>query len=281
VFDWVSHDAMKSGAVHKGFTLENCWAARRLNAKAGTDFHEDFFQIQGGSWDGCLVRGNVMARAKPWWYGAARSAHQGVFFREVGGVIPVSNTVFEQNILCTNNGVIKFVDVQQSNVVARNNTALWVGGASDVTPASIEAATRERNLTCSHWTNDQGAGKDGIVIDVKDMTTPDYAAMSTYFANGVPLQSASGVPKDPPGMLEDLEPKPAGATHWLHAGTQVGAATRSREIFDRAYRDALPTKVLPGDVGWPVAAIWNEVWNANDKVATSFTGTYDADGNNR
>ena len=80
-------------------------------------------------------------------------------------------------------------------------------------------------------------------------------------------------------FVNKLIPKATSVMHWSHAN-KIGPWQRLREIADHAYRATLPNKVIPGDVGWPVAPAWTKRWNDNGGVVTSYTSKFDPDGKN-
>lgn len=264
VFDWNSHDSMKNTSTLTYLTVENCWFSRNIRAIEGSTYHEDMFQQSGGSTNGAVFRGNVGLLDQNRWSGGSTGSWQGLFFGDGYAGI---NCTCEQNIFASNNGVIKWSEgSSEAGTISRYNTAVHVTNGS--LPASIVGGTASYNWTMSYnpAVTTNGAGTNGICVDVDDLTSKNLTEANTYFTHGCPVEG------DPIGHYE---PATGTAMHWNYGGTKVGAYQRFEELF------SLGGSYVPGNVGWPVAGTWEPTFNdVAPKLTTTWDGTYDADGEN-
>lgn len=261
VFDWTASDNIHSTCALTNFEISDNWAARNLNS-AGIAAHEDFFQQRVQPLDGGLFRGNVFLLDQTRWHNNSGGVAQVIF---VGDNQNCLNTTFEQNIFASDIGVIK-LSGGKTGTITQNNTALHIEGSSVQNyDAYLDGATKLRNFTMTDDPDDSGAGTDGIAIDVGDYASKDMSVSDTYFDGATPVES------DPIGAYK---PATGMATHWNFGGTRVGAYERLQEIFETGGNQ------VPGNVGWPVAAPWEDAYNTDDAITTTHSGSYDADGKN-
>lgn len=265
VFDWCGNDSLKNTSNLTNFTLENCWLSRNQRDAIGTAKHEDGFQQHGGYTDTAYIRGNVGLLDSNRRYGGTDGSWQVLFW---GDAFPCYNGTFEQNILASNNGGIKWgTGPNESGNIARNNTCVQIA----VPPSyacNINFGTRSRNWTMNRGNDaDNGAGTDGISVYVgPDYYAKDLSVADTYFKHGCPVEG------DPIGHYE---PEPGTDMHWDFSGTPVGAGERFEELF------SLGGSYVPGNVGWPLAGTFEDVFNdIEPKIPTTYDGTYTADGEN-
>lgn len=267
IIDWIAHDSLKCSAASTGFTFENNWGARNISATVtppSTGFHEDFFQKQGGSWTNATLKGNVVLRDNARWHVDSAGSYQG-FFSDGG--ITLTNVLVTQNVMAVDNTAVKLNNATLSGTTATYNGMLWAGVSDNY--AGSDIAGDYNFVEVKSGTG--GAGANGIAIDIgTNFTSPDRSVMDTYFEYGAPVQG------DPIGQWL---PKSGKATHWSFGGVKVGPYSRLQELF------VTGGNKVPGNVGWPVAYMWEQSFNyvstrSAPKLTTTYTGVYDANGDN-
>lgn len=311
VLDWVAQDDWKLSGNINDFEFVRNWRARRKAywGDPGYDPHEDFVQHEGRTMPmyGNTCWGNVSMLTPAWgWHGVRGSDngtnHQELFWQQnsvAAGGGGVRSWRFEQNILFSTNATIHCANFAPEDGIgyARDNGCFLIGNfANQVNGISGPFVSNARNIlvgyfggsnTPSYRSDNKGQGTDGIFYSVGNIGVKNYSIYSEFFLRGIPfMANASGTAWKPMAqtMLDAIEPRPGTRMHWLWPDIKVGPTERLREIFDRPYREAKALTVgyglVPGDVGWPVAKIWNDTHNANNYVDCKITrsSTYDANG---
>ena len=284
---WTNHDDYKDWGGSNGVTFNRCWGARRHSAVPSADPHEDFFQAQGGAFDNGLFYGNVyLTGQSSWWYvNPTAWANQGIYFGGGTATLNLRNTTFQQNMFWHNNGSLKVKNtVVQSGCSATDNTLLTADKRNSWALSNIQSNARNFVVGGNTSGSNVGEGTDGVQVPIGDFQSRDYSVYSNWFAYGIPGQDVSGNLSSPPPSLKAFFPKTGTRLHWGTGGTSLGAKDRTKEIYDSSYRatraSQLGYKLVPGDVGWPVAQPWQEDYNYDGFVTSGYTGTFDANGDN-
>lgn len=290
--NYLTGDFVKMSGNVANFRLERTWGPRRYSqASDAGDPHEDFVQHQLGSWlRTAAFWGNVyLTGERAWWTGPNSTpwANQGIFIQPA----EETDVTIQENILAVNNNCVRVTATTRG--VLADNTFLTVSIYEIAATVWGSFATTARNFIAAK--TNTGMGTDGVFVAVGTgqytdrngvfhASERDYADLAEWFANGIPLQNASGTMESPPGGLSDILPVPGTRLHWAGPGVSLGARIRTREIFDVEYREereqAAGYPIVPGDVGWPVAGTWQADYNANGFVRSKYSTAagYDANG---
>jgi hypothetical protein len=219
-----------------------------------------------------VIRGNVLWKTPSLWKGGVAGTQQGFWHGNVDRPIPVTNCIYEQNIMMTDNQGYKAMDtVDFSGTVVRNNLAYSLFGGSNFAINYVQmGGARDYNAVVGP--NSGGVGPNGLHLDTVDGAKPNYTASDAHFVNGGPRPAADS-------YVDRLIPKTSSRMHWSHPD-RTGPWERLREIVDQVYRESLANPVIPADAGWPVAPVWQKRFNDNGGVGTRYTGKFDAEGRN-
>ena len=266
VLDVLQHDDFKThwGEYNDYRFLRN-WGAKIRVGPVGSKYHEDFNQWTYSVTNRGLIWGNVAWRGG--WYGGSNGAYQG-FFLAPGNNKPepeIYDTQFSNNIIVNNNKAINRSCIGSGNRVTNNGsfkTYDLPGGSSSY--MGNGPWSQDHNVATVQNDSDLGAGttNGGITLRYLNKTNPDTGPHLEHF------DETSGAAK----MFGSLQPKASSPLHWDYAGTKVGPWERLKEVFVEG--------VHPGNVGWPVAPVWEDRYNGDGKVPTTYTGVFDVDGNN-
>jgi hypothetical protein len=267
VLDVCSEDLMKASGIGTAtnITVRRNWFGRTIIIAAGA--HCDLFQSHQGTWS------NV-----DWWGNVAMLGTISGGNDNISGAMFLSNTNYsdgwsvKENIYSINcQNAIQFAT--GTNGTARNNTIFYrntgpIGSPQYGLSAQIQGAWSDVDyniVAAKNTTNPTNPGPNGQLMvtgSVENGSIPNFASYAPWF---------DGVPTDT-NYIDQIKPKVGAATHWAFAGPQLGASSRSQEIW--------VGKVVPGSVGWPVAGYWHRTHDPLNTIGTNWTGMYDADGNN-
>ena len=265
VLDIMSHDDFKlNNGMKKNIVHRNNWGSR-VRSSLKKDFHEDFMQWESTKVENWLSEGNVIFRGP--WYGLSGGVYQGFFGNgSYGGGVTVRGARFENNILVTNTFCVDFVKADLKDITVHDNLCLAMkpvpGNGKSRTDVSRGVTQSDRNIVTTSG-NRSRKEPNGILINVGKSN--DFGAELAYISV---VPSATG-------MIDTLYPVSGSALDWNYPGVKAGAWRRLKAIFVEGDH--------PENVGWPVAPIWHARWNANASplLPTTYTGDFDADGNNR
>lgn len=254
-----------SSTVSRG-TVRRNWAGRDNLSPVGA--HSDFLQNQSGNtpdftfWGNFYLAGamlnNITLHAFLW----QSNTNVGV------------NTICEQN-LYFGRGTETY-DNAGSAATCRYNTAIYceVGNHGDVQPSGMGAPktlggwnTLEYNfVTRLNSGSADTSGTGGVCFTIGNVfgssIVADVSGYATYW-EGFPAENA---------YIDECKPLAGSPAHWDYTGQKVGGWQRSQEIFEQG--------IHPGNVGWPVAGRFHAEYDPLNTLGSSYTGTYDADGNN-
>lgn len=257
VFLDTGSDFIRLASIYTGSSkIDDNWFGKRMNP--GTGAHSDCIQTYPSttSFTGS-ISGNVM------WRGLMQRDSainlQCVFIADGGSV---TGTI-EQNILVTDS--VHAISLYTSGGTSVDNNGVFVvtpGNAYQPRIYVTGGDTGTRNIS---FTNNSSVGLDGTNLTVAPGTAPAHANILTYYAEA----------PDPTGNIGQLTPVESSGTHW-NDSTPYGPATRLQEI--------IVSGLHPGNVGWPVAEEWTDLWNngAQDGtvISSNYSGSYNADGTN-
>jgi hypothetical protein len=301
---WFATDDIKVWDRADGLIFERNWGGRKSSTAPGQAPHHDWFQHQGENLHNSRFWGNVcLSGRNAWWFGPAGLGQQGFFHRPdaqnlKGKTLFISNTTWEQNIIAIDNGSIKFAgapETSQTNCSASNNTLLTVWVANAFALSAVQSNARNFIAGGNEPGQTQGIGTNGVGIaigkgdytDSQGVFHPavrNYSPLANWFTHGIPLQNSGGTMANPPQPIKCIHPKAGTRLGLDNTGITLGAHIRSREIFDETFRTAQSAaagyKVLPADCGWPVAGTWHDDYNYDDYVESTYTGSYDSNGDN-
>lgn len=259
IFDGLAHDSTKiSVGPHDDLVFRDNVFCRVHSAPAGTNYHEDMCQVK------CTIRDGVFERnigLQGPWYLQSGGTHQCFYFG--GGSSGSRRNRFEQNLLMANSGGTKHKDGGLGDATVVYNTQLAFDGAK---PSAMgfdwAGGTVDYNVVAVQGSADpNGAGPNGVPINVGNPA--DQSIQAAYY-EGTPARAA---------MIEAFRPKAGTLTHWNHA-TPAGCHQLMKDIFVNGQH-------LENLAPWPAGVIFRQRLNANDALASStYTGTFDADGNN-
>lgn len=266
VFEFIGDDNLKgrnpnsNPIANSGAIVRRNWWSTYNTTSAGS--HPDIFQAHTGSWPNLLFWGNVGILKY------TNTLLQGVWLSDSS---VTDNLLCEQNIHCIN-GLPGLNCQGGTNQTARYNTILRseLGASGSIqtrwTPLINGGFdTLSNNFVTASWSGQSsGEGVNGIklVIGNANNAVPNWSVYAPYFTGR-------------PGNNSDIgavEPVNGSRAHWDHA-TPCGAYLRSKELF-------LDGVGIPGNIGWPVAESWTRQYNNLGSITTSYTGTYDSNGDN-
>lgn len=272
------------------------WGCRRRAPKApGTNPHYDYWQTQGLYHRNNLNYGNVILQQI-----GGGIVNQVFFHRFEAGPDPTDwlyfeGTRWEQNLSFTGLGQ-ELGGAHTPGIGIRYNTSITCGDPGLAVGAVIEAlAPRDYNYVAVAGASSAQSGPNGLSrntgfsVDTNgdgkaDDVIRTYSAIAGDFEFGIPWMSdtATGNPMvaEASQTLKAFQPKVGTRLHWNHPNP-VGAYLRSRELFDRDYRETVEAtvgyKVIPH--AWPVLPAWRHMYNRDGWVDDDYTGSYDANGN--
>jgi hypothetical protein len=251
--DLCAHDMLHiSGGPHTDMKRNwNGYFGRIFESTA----HEDFMQFREGTMLGSseIAYNLHMERARL--NGASPGTHQ-CFFHGSGSI--VNNPHVYQNLSTASKAGTIFNGVSGANV--HHNTALMVNTV--FSPGYQQwASGTDYNVKCKANTGSSpgGTGPNGLSIVVGDPT--DLTVQETYYTGPFSLA----------GMVGTLLPVAGQRTHWADADP-VGCYDLLDKIFNVEFRWE--------EQGWPTAYPCRTLCNSDAAVSSSYTGTFDADGNN-
>lgn len=262
VMEYISADGIKVNATTQtGNKFRRNWYPREI--VAGATAHSDAFQHQAGAasdvehWGQVIMPGskNIMANG-------------GLFH---SGGVATDNMLVSNNMVAID-GAWGISPAAGAGIVKTENTVVRLNTGD---PGTLQqnwipsitgpAATSDFNyVTAKYAGAASGQGANGVktVIGSTEGAVPNWTPHLALF-DGVPCTN---------GYIDRLKPKVGANTHWDFVGPKVGAWQRAREIWI--------DKKVPGQVGWPLAEIWHRMWDPLNTIGTSFTGTYDSNGDN-
>lgn len=254
-----------SSTVSRG-TVRRNWAGRDNLSPVGA--HSDFLQNQSGNtpdftfWGNFYLAGamlnNITLHAFIW----QSNTNVGI------------NTDCEQN-LYFGRGTETY-DNAGSAATCRYNTAIYceVGDHGDVQPSGMGAPktlggwnTLEYNfVTRLNSGSADTSGTGGVCFTIGNVFGSSIVATVSGYATyweGFPCQN---------GYIDRCKPLAGSPAHWNYSGQKIGGWQRSQEIWEQG--------IHPGNVGWPVAGRFHAEYDPSNTLGSSWTGTYDDDGNN-
>lgn len=248
--------------------VKNNWAGRDNLSKVGA--HSDFQQNQSGTVNSLEFTGNFVL--------------EGAMLNNISvhSMLWQSNTNVAPNTLCEQNlyfgrGTETFDNAGGSTgSICRDNTAIYceVGDHGSVQPAGMGAPktlggwnTLERNaVTKLNSGSADTSGTGGVAFTIGDVFGSSIVANTSGYATyweGFPSQN---------GYIDQCKPKAGSPAHWAYTGQKLFGWKRSEEIWVQGKH--------PGNVGWPVAGRFHAEYDPFNTLGSSWTGNYDADGNN-
>lgn len=271
VLDKANNDILKYGGpgsttTYDDWRIERNWLGSDFLPKSGE--HNDSAQFQDGYRTNMRFWGNVIMQKN----GKPTGTMNGAFYFSGG---TADNTTHEENIYSIagqnaamiNSGPLGGNTHNNNTMLYRNFGALGTSQFGLCPAANSGWQSKARNLVAVTSTAffPGSEGTDGVRIDIGNIVNGavgNYSLYSSYIA-GVPTNTT---------YIDVLKPVSGSPAHWDFGGTQIGASTRSREIW--------VDKNVPGSVGWPVAGYWHTHWDPTNTIGTNHSGVYDADGNN-
>lgn len=256
-----------SSTVSRG-TVRRNWAGRDNLSPVGA--HSDFLQNQSGNtpdftfWGNFYLAGamlnNITLHAHLW------QSNTNV----------ADNTVCEQN-LYFGRGTETFDDASGSaNAVCRYNTAIYceVGDHGSVQPSGMGAPktlggwnTLAYNfVTRLNSGSADTSGTGGVCFTIGNVFGSSIVANVSGYATyweGFPSENT---------YIDQCKPLAGSPAHWNYSGQKIGGWQRSQEIWEQG--------IHPGNVGWPVAGRFHAEYDPLNTLGSTWTGTYDDDGNN-
>ena len=263
-YDWIKSDNHQFGSSGDNLVIQNNWAASNQTDDTSTSAHEDFLQFRG-PYDNVLVEGNVGLLDQNRWYAGASGVWQVCF---IGNSTSVTNSLYRQNMFGSNTAIVVHgPGTTNTGSVTEYNMGVQVKARTtdgDLA-ARFTGATLNRNWTMNDGGSDNGAGTDGVTYDVGDYSTPDHTLTDPEFIRSTPVEGSP---------ISEWEPSASATWHW-DTVSPVGPYSRAEEIFSTG------GYLVPGNVGWPVAAVWEREYNfGSNQIATSYDGTYKDNGDN-
>ena len=261
LFEHSGHDQLKAASYLTRLHFIRNWFGRTQTGNS-PGAHDDAFQFQNGGLDGCLFWGNLQWTTPSLWTGGVQGPNQGFYTGSTTAAMDVKNTVFEQNILMNNNRSIHIGGVRPADhtgLIIRNNLSYTVKGTNDDAYCFIDGGVgyKEKNVTVASIIRDN-ADNGGLYLNTINQNNLDYTASDAHFVTGGPRNLANS-------YVDKLKVKTTSVMHHAHAN-KIGPWERIREIVDHTYRWSLANPVIPADVGWPVAPVWQKRWNDNGGV---------------
>lgn len=244
------------------------WGGRDNLSPAGA--HSDYLQNQDGTVNDMLFYGNFA------YEGAMLAAIEinGFCFQSTLNV--GTRTICEQNLYFGRGGNSFSAAPTGVNDICRYNTGIYseVGAHGSVQPGNLSSprvvgawSVNEFNIVCR--TNTGAAdtsGTGGVVLTIGDVFGSSIVANTSQYPTYL-----DGFPGELT-YINACKPKLGSPAHWDYTGQKVGAYERAREIWVLGMH--------PGNVGWPVAGRFHAEYDPLNTLGSSWTGTYDDDGNN-
>lgn len=258
----IAHDCFKPLATFNRLDFNRNWDSRGRYAGPNTNHHEDFIQHRGGSINDSDFWGNFACPDTDLWLKGTTpntgTSYQPFFFEQEG----VQNNIrFKHNVTMADQGYLKF-EINASNILAEYNSGYQIPSGNTIgLTDDAGAMTYQNNVTFGPNTVGNATN---LSIDSVSNSSPDYTALDAEYPVRGPREGDS---------IQYFKPKPTSQLHWNHSNPK-GPYLRLKEIFQDG------GIYVPGNVGWPVAAPWEDMYNFDSGLSTTYTGNYDADGNN-
>ena len=265
VGDLVTADCLRwagNSNNHTDITTKNCWFPRTIRTYGSP--HLDSQQFIGALFNGVVSEYNVICA--PYSYNGQKARLQGFFMNAASTT--GQEVYVRQQIHCSDYGD----QMRMANPV--------IGTVSFRYTEIMQPADNAAPLpfAAGQWNDfdyNIGTGNQPSKIGTNDETL-----VYTPNATNPTVASASGLYTGDPTGLETVgfevfePPSSAVRSHWDFAGGagRVGAWDLKKRVFV----DGLH----PGNIGWPVAEVWERQFNPTGTIGTTHTGTYDADGSN-
>lgn len=257
-----------TSTVNRGVVRRNFIGRDNLSPQGA---HSDYNQNQNGNtpdylfWGNCFMRGTEINTVD----------NANMQFLWQSNTNTHDRCIASQNIYAgsTGNGLNHRLG---ANTYAGYNTLLY---GEDGAHGSIQSlgglgpritgswTTVEYNFVCRQSSGSaDSSGTGGVVFTVgvsnSNAVVASVSGYSAYF-EGFPGEET---------FIDTLKPKVGTAAHWDFSGQKIGAWERSREIWLEGRH--------PGNYGWPAAGRFHAEYDPSNTLGSSWTGTYDDDGNN-
>jgi len=259
--DHIKADSLRFGGSqdHTDVVIRNAWHPRTMVTAAGA--HNDSLQMRVGLVSGLTAE--YVACIPGYSYNGNKTGLQGPFIS--GGAV-AQNAYVSQYIQSSNYANAMYLDSTPIGVASVRQSDI-------LQPADHGGSILQ---IVGPWTDYDynvtgGKGKQGA----NDATVPYTAnTLDPTTASGTGLYTGDPIGLASVGFEALLPPSSAVRTHWGFVGGsgKVGAWDLKKRVFV----DGLH----PGNIGWPMAEVWERQFNPNGTITTTYTGTYDADGSN-
>lgn len=261
-WDWMRCDLFRHdyGTANRLHFHHNLMAARMV--APDTTGHQDYAQFRANTGSVSTIlnmiwEDNFMIQRQH--YIGAKPSSQGVFFGD--GSEPSRNTTVRNTFFYSHNGATKFSAEGTSIGSSITYNAQVIPTGLDPNVSGFGGNTDFNYATTNRAAEDKGAGPNGKVVNGGDSVDPVIYADDL---NGTPSLTAD---------WNEFRPKVGGVLHWDHSNP-IGPW--------RLWKEYLVDNLTHEERGWPVAVLARRTMNPNGTALplSTYTGTFDADGNN-